>query len=578
MTWDATVPTTGTEIVDIPNVHGANWDALDSMLTCGHNPMVSMSAGNHTPGLIPAMYKGTTVEIEAVSSPQIGSLAWDETLGIAKVLSGVSDQWLTDWTSRKQVTLSRTSGAVTNYQMKILVGESAGAVGEDVDCGGKCLPTFNDIRFTTSDGETLLDYWIESITGTTPNQLATIWVEFNSIGTTATPFYMYYDNPGATAVSNGVNTFIAFDNFEWGVDGDVIGTAIGDPTLNTWKTAATPTRISTDQAYDGTRSAKMNGSTDMKTLVSLTDNIAVAFRFWKNETAGVLYTHGNGTKGFQIRDRDDEIVDYYSGTGYVIVAGSTPTTGMWHQFEVANIVMGTSMDLWLDDVKIVNDGAVNWDYSTTTNWLFLSQAVGITYIDDVRVRNYRATEPAWGAWGGEEIGGWWVWGDVCKTTSIQACISASNFIHAGVLPIPFDSIIYDVLSEWSSAGYFTPRESGFFKIDASVTVRLTSGDYVSTMDANPSRLSLYVGATAVRHVIANFPTEISNIIEEDGTSTIFSTPTFEVGMQLSDVVFVAAGQSAGLEWQTGNAYCYGTLGGQDDADIMKSTITIHRVV
>ena len=45
--------------------------------------------------------------------------------------------WLSGWGYRKSVTLARASGAVTNYQMKLLVGESSGATGEDVDCGGK---------------------------------------------------------------------------------------------------------------------------------------------------------------------------------------------------------------------------------------------------------------------------------------------------------------------------------------------------------------------------------------------------------------------------------------------------------
>lgn len=121
--------------------------------------------------------------------------------------------WLSGWTYRKKITLSRASGAVTNYQMKLLVGESSGASGEDVDCNGHVLSSFNDLRFTNSDGTTLLDYWIESITGTTPNQLATVWIEFDSIGTGATTFYMYYGKADATVVSNISNTFLFGDDF-----------------------------------------------------------------------------------------------------------------------------------------------------------------------------------------------------------------------------------------------------------------------------------------------------------------------------------------------------------------------------
>ncbi len=57
--------------------------------------------------------------------------------------------WLTGFSFRKVITLSRASGAVTYYQMKLLVGESAGAVGEDVDRGGRGLTRINDLRFTT---------------------------------------------------------------------------------------------------------------------------------------------------------------------------------------------------------------------------------------------------------------------------------------------------------------------------------------------------------------------------------------------------------------------------------------------
>src|SRR3972149_2260668 len=115
--------------------------------------------------------------------------------------------WLAGFTYRKAITLSRASVAVTSYQMKLLVGESSGAVGEDVDCNSHVLSTFYDLRFTASDGQTLLDYWIESITGATPNQLATVWIEFDSIGTGDTTFYMYYGKADASAVSSEANTF-----------------------------------------------------------------------------------------------------------------------------------------------------------------------------------------------------------------------------------------------------------------------------------------------------------------------------------------------------------------------------------
>ena len=120
------------------------------------------------------------------------------------------EPWLTGWDYRKSFPLSRASGAVTDYQIKITVHRSAGSdSGSDVYVGTNCEADYDDIRFTTSDGETLLDYWIEYA----DSDYATIWVEFDSIGTDATTFYMYYGNAAAAAYSDGEATFPFFDDF-----------------------------------------------------------------------------------------------------------------------------------------------------------------------------------------------------------------------------------------------------------------------------------------------------------------------------------------------------------------------------
>ena len=194
--------------------------------------------------------------------------------------------WLSNYSYRKSITLSRASGAVTNYQMKLLVGESSGATGENVDCGGKCLSTFNDLRFTKADGTTLLDYWIESISGTTPNQLATVWIEFDSIGTGATTFYLYYGNADATAVSSGANTFLFFDDF----DDNSLDTDKWEVLLNTW--------AETGGILKGTCGANAYSVIISKNQVAPTDNYAV------DATIAAQYglTTGNYQSGLVIND------------------------------------------------------------------------------------------------------------------------------------------------------------------------------------------------------------------------------------------------------------------------------------
>jgi alpha-tubulin suppressor-like RCC1 family protein len=83
------------------------------------------------------------------------------------------------------------------------------------DCG--------DIRFTDSDAQTLLSYWIESGCNSANTK---IWVKVPSIPASSTKtIYVYYGNPSATSKSNGSSTFLAF-NLKW--DGPIGGrTSLG---------------------------------------------------------------------------------------------------------------------------------------------------------------------------------------------------------------------------------------------------------------------------------------------------------------------------------------------------------------
>lgn len=107
------------------------------------------------------------------------------------------------WTKRRTVTVDNTgnSSSFTNYQVKV-----------DVTYDADMNADFSDIRFTSSDGTTLIDFWMETSTVSTS---ATFWVEVPSItGSASSSIYMYYGNSGASSVSSGANTFpLMFDDF-----------------------------------------------------------------------------------------------------------------------------------------------------------------------------------------------------------------------------------------------------------------------------------------------------------------------------------------------------------------------------
>lgn len=311
--------------------------------------------------------------------------------------------WLSGWSNRKSVTLSRASGAVTNYQMKLLVGESSGATGEDVDCGGLCAADFDDLRFTAADGTTLLDYWIESVTGTTPNQLATVWIEFDSIGTGATTFYMYYGNAGAAAVSSGANTFIAFDDFEWGNDEDNIDVSGGSITWTKWVNGTSTAKIDTAQSYTGTRSLCLHRGGLYTPYAYFTKiagtNYSIRWMWRKDELSSPNLYHGDGTRMAYVYASATEAL--YANS---VSLGVSATANAWQEYEINDIDHAVPKhDFWLSGSKIADDAGMVAN-AAAANAIRFVNSVGTSdvWVDNVLVRNWAATGPAWGSWGAEE--------------------------------------------------------------------------------------------------------------------------------------------------------------------------------
>ncbi|HDH43897.1 MAG TPA: DUF2341 domain-containing protein, partial [Thermococcus sp.] len=134
---------------------------------------------------------------------------------IREVITSVGEGWLSGWQYRKSHEIQgSTAGAVTDYQVKIIVYYGSGSSsGEVVYLNGKCRSDFGDIRFTTGNGETLLSYWIEEKVDA---DHAVFWVKVPNIPANPgkTTIYIYYGNPYASSQSDGDDTFLLFDHFE----------------------------------------------------------------------------------------------------------------------------------------------------------------------------------------------------------------------------------------------------------------------------------------------------------------------------------------------------------------------------
>ncbi len=79
--------------------------------------------------------------------------------------------WLTNWNYRKPITVSNPGSTLSDYQVVTTV-DTASLI------PSKMLSNGNDIRFTSSDGSTLLNYWIESDINTSTTR---IWTKIPSI-------------------------------------------------------------------------------------------------------------------------------------------------------------------------------------------------------------------------------------------------------------------------------------------------------------------------------------------------------------------------------------------------------------
>ncbi|MFH7873596.1 MAG: DUF2341 domain-containing protein, partial [Candidatus Aenigmatarchaeota archaeon] len=139
------------------------------------------------------------------------SRSFDSALWTRNFSYNIQGCWLQGFSYRKPITITniQNSNNLTDYQVLVTLDTAS------LISAGKMRSDCGDIRFTDSDGLTLLNYWIESGCNSANTR---IWVKIPSIpaGSTKT-IYVYYGNPSASSMSNGDATFDFFDDFEDGV-------------------------------------------------------------------------------------------------------------------------------------------------------------------------------------------------------------------------------------------------------------------------------------------------------------------------------------------------------------------------
>jgi hypothetical protein len=137
----------------------------------------------------------TQADFEAGVTTQV-----DTSSSTGNVILGVKSDWYqASWSRRAPVIVNNAGSSLTDYQVRV-----------DISFDADMQPDFDDIRFTDSNGLTLLPHWRESYTASSS---ATFWVKIPSVPTGTKTIYLYYGNPGVSSGSDGTSTFDFFDDF-----------------------------------------------------------------------------------------------------------------------------------------------------------------------------------------------------------------------------------------------------------------------------------------------------------------------------------------------------------------------------
>ena len=347
------------------------------------------------------------------------------------------DPWYdSDWDYKKSLVVDQTDDLDgVSYQMKLIV-HYGGADVDDVEATGiihtpnASVADFDDLRFANAAENGWLDYWIES---SFASDNATVWVEVplpDGVGDTT--IYMYYGNAGAATASSGANTFIVFDDFERGSDGDSVG--------GSWSIDLGHVHISTEQdignvaGYTGTRGAKWICTLPENLArcgipVTALNNIAIRFRYYKETAADIIQAHSDGTWLYYALINTTEDFTVHDGAGFVdttlnVLADSWGLQELnnfnWTAKTVTAVIDGSAKTgIDISNASNVATNAFRIEFNSYGNFNF--------WIDDFIVRKWAANEPVWSAFGAEEAAPT----TSCALTGTVTTATESNVVLGG---------------------------------------------------------------------------------------------------------------------------------------------------
>jgi hypothetical protein len=276
--------------------------------------------------------------------------------------------WLANWSYRKQITISNANVNSNLSYFPLLI-----KLTNDPDMGSGVSDTNNgdDVRFTTSDGQTLLPYERESFSVTSSEANGNFWVQVPTIASGATTnIYIYYGNSSqissdwTTATSTITNcTSVTNAQCVWSENG-----ANNYKSIWHFNQTGTPTDWydSTSNANNGINNGVtattgniagagyFNGSSYVTASNSFGALPAVSVSLWvKTDTSGMGFTIGNYRTGggvFRLISVSGNTGVFQISNGYSDYNASLTfkNDGNWHH--IVGTWDGTTIRIYQDGV------------------------------------------------------------------------------------------------------------------------------------------------------------------------------------------------------------------------------------
>lgn len=305
-------------------------------------------------------------------------------------LKATTNWYNNSWGYRDRLTITNDGGGdLTNYQVPINLTSTSVDFWSHIESSG------DSIRFTDSDGTTLLNHYVESFNYSA--QTSSLWVKIPSLlARSTTTIYLYYGNSGASSVSDSNSVFERSEEFTTSIDANKWAT-VGAQSVYSVSSSQllADANAGHDNVWDGMYMKTAYSVTSTQGLVFETDlntfnvanrdqNIIIGLKNTSTESVATFY--GNMPYSF------------YLGGGNLVSSCSNGLTSC----VTSNIGLQTNTDYKLRIIVYPAGGAdyfikgglyLNWTFINRTSYTYTGQMVmALTKqeakytIDNMRIR------------------------------------------------------------------------------------------------------------------------------------------------------------------------------------------------